>query len=370
VTEGKDRALPALRELAAGASHARLFDMLFCEGCINGPKMPAPASAVARKEALIDWIHEHNRYTVRKELAESLAAFDRLDLSRKFDREAVVLPQPTEEEIAETLKQMRKFTPADQLNCGSCGYASCREKAIAVRQGFAEIDMCLPFMVEELEATVARLQRSDRELENTQDRLVQTERLASMGQISAGVAHEINNPLSTILLYTHLLLKRHREGDPEAEDIQMILSEATRCRSIMRGLLDFARQSRVAKAPTDLGAIVREVIANLAQKVQGTGTAVRGEVVASAGLGADGGVGGDPGAGHRLRLAAGGPAADLHALLHHEAAGQGHGHGPEHRLRRGEDARRRHLRGPFSRLWQHVPHPAAAGAGIRWPAGP
>ncbi len=118
--------------------------MLFCEGCINGPKIPAPASAVARKEALIDWIHEHNRYTVRKELAESLAAFDRLDLSRKFDREAVVLPQPTEEEIAETLKQMRKFTPEDQLNCGSCGYPSCREKAIAVRQGFAEVDMCLP----------------------------------------------------------------------------------------------------------------------------------------------------------------------------------------------------------------------------------
>jgi signal transduction histidine kinase/Fe-S-cluster-containing hydrogenase component 2 len=277
VTEGKDRALPALRELAAGSSRARLFDMLFCEGCINGPKIPAPTSAVARKEALIDWIHEHNRYTVRKELAESLAAFDRLDLSRQFDREAVVLPQPTEEEIAETLKQMRKFTPADQLNCGSCGYASCREKAIAVRQGFAEIDMCLPFMVEELEATVARLQRSDRELENTQDRLVQTERLASMGQISAGVAHEINNPLSTILLYTHLLLKRHREGDPEAEDIQMILSEATRCRSIMRGLLDFARQSRVVKAPTDLGAVMRALAADFSLKVQGTGMAVHAE---------------------------------------------------------------------------------------------
>jgi signal transduction histidine kinase/Fe-S-cluster-containing hydrogenase component 2 len=278
VTEGKDRALPALRELAAGSSRTRLFDMLFCEGCINGPKMPAPASAVARKEALIDWIHEHNRFTVRKELAESLAAFDRLDLSRQFDREAVVLPQPTEEEISETLKQMRKFTPEDQLNCGSCGYPSCREKAIAVRQGFAEVDMCLPFMVEELEATVARLQRSDRELESTQDRLVQTERLASMGQISAGVAHEINNPLSTILLYTHLLLKRHREGDPESEDIRMILSEATRCRSIMRGLLDFARQSRVVKAPTDLGTVVGAVVADFCLKVQGTGMTVRAEV--------------------------------------------------------------------------------------------
>ncbi len=88
---------------------------------------------------------------------------------------------------------------------------------------------------------------------------MQTERLASMGQISAGVAHEINNPLSTILLYSHMLLKAHREGDPESEDIQMIVSEATRCRSIMRGLLDFARQSRVVKAPTDLGPLIRGI---------------------------------------------------------------------------------------------------------------
>ena len=80
-----------------------------------------------------------------------------------------------------------------------------------------------------------------------------------MGQISAGVAHEINNPLSTILLYSHMLLKAHRDGDPESEDIQMIVSEANRCRTIMRGLLDFARQSRVVKTPTDLGRLVRDL---------------------------------------------------------------------------------------------------------------
>ncbi len=144
---------------------------------------------------------------------------------------------------------MRKFGPEDQLNCGSCGYPSCRDKAIAVCQGFAEVSMCLPYLVEELEGTLSL----------TQDKLVQTERLASMGQISAGVAHEINNPLSTILLYSHMLLKAHRQGDPESEDIQMIVSEADRCRTIMRGLLDFARQSRVVKTPTDLGRLVREL---------------------------------------------------------------------------------------------------------------
>ncbi len=107
---------------------------------------------------------------------------------------------------------------------------------------------------------------------------MQTERLASMGQISAGVAHEINNPLSTILLYSHMLLKAHREGDAESEDIQMIVNEANRCRSIMRGLLDFARQSRVVKTPTDLGLIARDIADSMNMKLGEGGTRVMAEV--------------------------------------------------------------------------------------------
>ncbi len=183
-------------------------------------------------------------------------------------------PSPSEEEIAEALRRMRKFGPEDQLNCGSCGYPSCREKAVAVCQGLAEVGMCLPYLVEELESTLSTLQRSH---QATQDRLVQTERLASMGQISAGVAHEINNPLSTILLYSHMLLKAHREGDPESEDIQMIVNEANRCRSIMRGLLDFARQSRVVKTPTDLGLLVQDLVDSMNMKLGNGRVRVRGD---------------------------------------------------------------------------------------------
>ncbi|HET6485556.1 MAG TPA: ATP-binding protein, partial [Spirochaetia bacterium] len=152
---------------------------------------------------------------------------------------------------------------------------SCREKAIAVCQGLAEVSMCLPYMVEELEGTLATLQKSH---QVAQDRLVQTERLASMGQISAGVAHEINNPLSTILLYSHMLLKAHRDGDAESEDIQMIVNEANRCRYIMRGLLDFARQTRVVKAPADLGTLARDVVDGMVMRLGESPTRVRCEV--------------------------------------------------------------------------------------------
>jgi two-component system NtrC family sensor kinase len=266
VTEGKDRVMAAFRELAEGKSKARIFDVLLCEGCINGPKMSNSMSMFARKEMLADYINEQNRFTVRKDLKDTAEKYAGVDLSREFSEQAAVLPQPSEAEIEATLKLMRKFTAEDRLNCGSCGYPSCREKAVAVCQGLAEVGMCLPYLVEELESTLATLQRSH---QAAQDRLLKTERLASMGQISAGVAHEINNPLSTILLYSHMLLKAHREGDAESEDLQMIVNEANRCRYIMRGLLDFARQSRVVKAPTDLRALILDAVDSLASKSGG-----------------------------------------------------------------------------------------------------
>ena len=155
VTEGKDRVLPVFHELAEGKSRARVLDVLFCEGCINGPKMTNSMSVFARKELLTDHINELNGSMAGEDMREALSEFDQVDLSREFRDEAVILPQPTEAEIAVALGKMRKFGPEDQLNCGSCGYPSCRDKAVAVCQGFAEVSMCLPYLVEELEGTLS-----------------------------------------------------------------------------------------------------------------------------------------------------------------------------------------------------------------------
>jgi len=278
ITEGKDRVLELLKELSEGKSDAHFFDVLFCEGCINGPKMVNDLSVFARKEIIADYVNEQSRFTTQKDLVEALAEFEGLDLSRGFTRQNLELRQPTEEEIAEALRRMKKFAPDDQLNCGACGYRNCREKAIAVCQGLAEPEMCLPYLVEELEETCVRLKQSHAELTNAQQRLLQTERLASMGQLSAGVAHEINNPLGTVLIYSHMLLKELADRDPKRSDLQMIVSEATRCKNIVRGLLDFARQSRVAKASTELTTLVPEVLSIVANKARAANARVVADV--------------------------------------------------------------------------------------------
>ncbi len=271
VTEGKDRVLEVLKEIEAGKAQARLYDLAFCEGCINGPVLFNNLSSLTKKEIVATFVNEQARYTTQRELAESLSEFEDVDLSRTFSNHNVNLPQPSEKEIQWALRLMRKEHPVDQLNCGTCGYRTCREKAIAVCQGIAEPEMCLPYVVEELENSFEQIKHSHLELAAAQDRLLQSERLASMGQLSAGVAHEINNPLGTVLIYSHMMLKQLPEGDQRRADLEMIVSEATRCKTIVRGLLDFARQSQVNRVATNIIALLNDIRAIMNSRVANSG---------------------------------------------------------------------------------------------------
>jgi two-component system NtrC family sensor kinase len=101
-----------------------------------------------------------------------------------------------------------------------------------------------------------RVEERTRELRDTQDQLVVSEKLASLGKMAAGVAHEINNPLTAILLNSHLLLERPGLDPGEEESLRLIAEETTRCAGIVGGLLDFARQTPSRAVPSDINDIV------------------------------------------------------------------------------------------------------------------
>jgi two-component system NtrC family sensor kinase len=116
-----------------------------------------------------------------------------------------------------------------------------------------------------------RVEERTRELQQAQAQLIQTEKLASLGRLSASIAHEINNPLAGILTYVKLLSRRLRAGPPSPDDVLTALQqlalverETQRCSTIVRNLLDFARQRPPAFQPVDMVAVLDEAVSLLA----------------------------------------------------------------------------------------------------------
>jgi two-component system NtrC family sensor kinase len=99
--------------------------------------------------------------------------------------------------------------------------------------------------------------RDERLKKYTQQKIMESERLATIGQLAAGVAHELNNPLGGVLIYSHLLLENLSDDDPNRENLEKIVNQATRCKKIVKGLLDFSRQTEPKVELADINNLLK-----------------------------------------------------------------------------------------------------------------
>ena len=124
----------------------------------------------------------------------------------------------------------------------------------------------LKHMSDELGKTNAQLTATVDRLKSTQAQLLQAEKLSAIGQLVAGVAHELNNPLTSVIGFAQLLESELRSGDPArpaaevGQDLRRIAEESGRAASIVRNLLAFARRQTAARAPQDLTELVQRVL--------------------------------------------------------------------------------------------------------------
>ncbi len=250
--EGRTGFVEALREFESGDMRARLLEVLCCEGCIMGPGIENAGPLFRRRARVGRYVREKMVSFDEKKWSAWMERFSDIDLGITFRSEDRRIPHPRESEIRRILLRMGKARPEDELNCGACGYDNCRQHAVAIHQGLAECEMCLPYTIERLRSTVKELAVSNEELARVQEALVQSEKLASMGQLAAGIAHEVNNPLGVVLMYAHLLMDKCESGSPVRDDLEMIAEHTDRCKKIVAGLLNFARQNRLVCRSTNL----------------------------------------------------------------------------------------------------------------------
>ena len=143
--DGVENCMVALNDIKSGKIHKCFIEMSACIGsCIGGPVMNK-----AKKPLVSDYMSVA-KYAGKNDF--EVEQPDSAELRKNFSAIEHKIPDPTEEEIMSALRQMGKFKPSDELNCGTCGYNTCRDKAIAICQGKSEISMCLPFLKDKAES--------------------------------------------------------------------------------------------------------------------------------------------------------------------------------------------------------------------------
>lgn len=143
--DGVENCMRVLREIEEGKLHHCFIEMSACVGsCIGGPVLRKQRDAGGIKDYL-----EVLRYSGSEDF--QIRQPDLLEMKHHFAMIDRHPPMPSDYEIMEILRQMGKFKPSHELNCGSCGYETCREKAIAIYQGKAEPSMCLPYLRDKAE---------------------------------------------------------------------------------------------------------------------------------------------------------------------------------------------------------------------------
>ena len=191
--DGIDNCIEALRDIENGNIHKCFIEMSACSGsCIGGPVM----EKYHRTEPVKDYITIAN---YAGNLDFSVKQPEYLSLKKQFSMIAHTLQIPSETEIANVLRQMGKHKSSDELNCGSCGYNTCREKAIAICQGKAEISMCLPFLKDKAESF------SDTIVKNTPNALIVLNEELEVQQINEAARKMMNIRFSSDVLGEHVV---------------------------------------------------------------------------------------------------------------------------------------------------------------------
>ena len=190
--DGVENCMAALRDIENGKIHKCFIEMSACTGsCVGGPVMEKFHHSPVKDYMVVAEFAGSRDFRVEQP--------DSLEIKKTFSVIEKKLRTPSEEEITEILHKMGKYKPSDELNCGSCGYNTCREKAAAIYQGKAEVSMCLPYLKDKAESF------SDNIVRNTPNGLIVLNEMLEVQQINEAALKIINLRSASDILGDHIV---------------------------------------------------------------------------------------------------------------------------------------------------------------------
>ena len=209
-------------------------------------------------ERIAGWAAEKRKELLLINGLEKYPEFSHIDQNERIGS-AIVVPLIHQEDLLGVLT-LNRLTSHENFNSTdlrhACIFASQVSQAVRNARLF-----------QNLENKVEELKKAYRQLDETKTQLVDSEKLAAIGRLLAGIAHEINNPLTSILGYSEMLLQSDMKSELK-EDLTTVFHEAQRCRKIVQDLLTFARRSRPITERADIGTLIDQTLESLALEVE------------------------------------------------------------------------------------------------------
>jgi iron only hydrogenase large subunit-like protein len=175
------------------------FNLFFCPGCLLGPGMEHHTERFRRRALVRRYAQKRVDLLDKKQWEKNMEKWSKLDFSRTFTPNDQRIPEPSEEAINEILKIIGKDDPSDEINCGACGYKSCREFASTVAKGLAVPEMCHTFNLRNKQEYIETLRQTNKKLAETKKALKDSEETTRKEKEMAQSASDmLNNMLEKL----------------------------------------------------------------------------------------------------------------------------------------------------------------------------
>ena len=189
---GKEEVIEAINDFNRFINYIlHHFNLFFCHGCLLGPGMENHTERFRRRALVRKYAQKRVDLLDKKKWEEDIKRWSKLDLSRKFNPNDQRIPDPPEEAINEVLNIITRGTEAGALDCGICGYKSCRDFAITVARGLAIPEMCHAYNIRNKQEYIETLRQTNRKLAETKKALKESEEAARKEKEAAQDASEM-----------------------------------------------------------------------------------------------------------------------------------------------------------------------------------
>jgi iron only hydrogenase large subunit-like protein len=214
------------------------FNIFYCKGCLLGPGTSRGRNRLERRALVVEYANKRIKTLDMSAWEKNMETFANVDLSRSFEAGNQRLPEPPEEKIIEILRNIEKVKKEDEVDCGACGYETCRDFATAVAKGLTIPEMCTTFTFKSQQNSIKTLRDSNEKLAITQAALEDSERIARQEHEKAKETSEMNTAMLQKLRAGVVFIDKNLKITQANQNfINMLGDEAKEINEIVPGLV-------------------------------------------------------------------------------------------------------------------------------------